>query len=306
MVAVSVVTPVFNGGQYLAAAVESILAQTHGDFEYIVLDDGSTDGSFRILQEYERRDPRMRVVSRENRGVVSTLNELFEYAQGDYVAIMAQDDIALPERLALQAEFLQKNPGVVCVGGATEMIDAKGRYLTLIWHPATDEEIQRLALRGLGGINASAAMVRRESHFRVGGYDPDLYLAEDLDMWLRLGEVGQLANLRDTVLKYRLHSGSISEQYSLRQIDVARMACERAWRRRGISESFEVSSPWRPGKDRDSQHEFLLRCGWWAFNSGERKTAMLYGVKALAKRPLDSMGWRLLICAAVKPKSSRR
>src|SRR2546423_542832 len=117
MPSVSVLMPVYNGEKYLAAAVESILAQAYRDFEFVILNDGSTDGSMRILERFQRRDPRIRVLSRENRGLVQTVNELIGFARGEWVALMAQDDISLPERLALQSDFLRRHPEVLCVGG---------------------------------------------------------------------------------------------------------------------------------------------------------------------------------------------
>src|SRR5712691_3655370 len=162
MVTVSVLMPVFNGEKYLSAAVESILAQTYPDFELVILDDGSTDGSLRMLQQFQRRNPRIRIISRENRGYVKTANQLIGIAQGEYVALMAQDDIALPERLALQVAFLRKNPAVVCVGGSFELIDGEGRYLTLLRQPETDRDIQRLNLVGHTSIHSACVMVRRE------------------------------------------------------------------------------------------------------------------------------------------------
>jgi glycosyltransferase involved in cell wall biosynthesis len=306
MVTVSVLMPVFNGEKYLAAAVESILAQTFRDFEFIVIDDGSKDGSLRILQEFQKREPRMRIISRDNRGVARTFNELLSYAQGEYVALNAQDDIALPERLALQVAFLRARPRVVCAGGSFELIDADDRYLTLLRPVQTDEEIQRLALAGSGSINASSAMIRRESALSVGGCNHEFYPAEDLDFWLRLGEIGELANLHEPLVRYRLHSASISEQNRSQQRAAARRACESAWQRRGIQGKFEAAFDWRPGPDRESRHTFMLQYGWWAFNSSQRQTALIYGWRAIQARPFRSDGWRLLLCALLKPLGAAR
>jgi len=143
MLSVSVLMPVFNGEKYLGAAVESILAQTYPDFELVILDDGSTDGSLRMLRQFRRGDPRIRIISREHRGFDDTANQLIGLARGEYVALMAQDDIALPERLALQVAFLRSNPEVLCVGGSFEVIDGDGRFLTILRQPETDQDIQR-------------------------------------------------------------------------------------------------------------------------------------------------------------------
>lgn len=297
---VSVLMPVYNAERYLAEAVESILAQTFKDFEFIIVDDGSTDASLKILETYAKRDERIRLKSRENIGYAKTLNEMLTQAKGDFIARMDADDIALPERLARQVEFLQRESAVVCVGGLPEVIDEKGRLLTRIKLPRNNDEIQQMILSGQVVLSHPTVMIRRSALLEVGGYDDAMVPAEDLDLWLRLGEVGELANLEDTLLKYRMHTKSVSAQNSSRQYLRAREACERAWRRRGIEGRFEVTQPWRPGSDRPSQHKHLLMCGWWAFNSSQRQTALIYAMKAIATLPLAFEGWKLLSCAVIK------
>jgi glycosyltransferase involved in cell wall biosynthesis len=298
---VSVLMPVYNTERYVAQAVESILSQTWKDFEFIILDDGSTDASLKILKKYAAQDKRIRLVSRENRGVIRTRNNLLELAEGEFVAVMDADDVALPERLALQVEFLQANLDVVCVGGAHEIIDEDGRLLTRLPLPELDQQIQELALAGHGSICNPCAMIRRSALVKIGGYDETLMCAEDLDIWLKLGEIGKLANLKQTVLKYRLLKSSISQQHGVLQRQAAREICQRAWLRRGIEGSFEAEEPWRPTQDPASQHRFMLQYGWWAFNSGQRSTAVLYGIRAIMALPFAAGGWKLLTCSAFKP-----
>ncbi|MFM7428015.1 MAG: glycosyltransferase family 2 protein, partial [Elainella sp.] len=231
---ISVLMPVYNAQRYLPRAVESILHQSLGDFEFLILDDGSTDRSLAILQRYAQQDARIRLLSRANRGLVVSLNQLLELAQGELIARMDADDIALPDRFAQQVAFLQQHPQVVCVGGAQDWIDEAGRIL--LRHPEAEQnaEIQELALTGRTPINHPSALIRTAALRQVGGYDAAFYPAEDLDLWLRLGEIGELANLKATVLQYRQHSQSISEQQQARQIERQRAACQRAWQRRGI------------------------------------------------------------------------
>lgn len=298
---VSVLMPIFNGGKYLREAVESILDQTFTDFEFLVLDDGSTDDSLALLRQYAARDSRVRVITRENRGLTFSLNELLSYARGEFVARMDADDVALPERFARQAAFLGEHPRVVCVGGAYQMIDNASRFLTTLTPPQTDAEIQYLHLSGHTAINHPTAMMRLAVVNRVGGYDSEYDLVEDLDLWLRLGEVGELANLADVLLKYRLHDKSISEKAGQKQREAARRACESAWRRRHITGTFSAHGSWRPGSDRASQHAFLLQYGWWAWNNRQRKTAVFYGWKAVRLKPFSKDGWKLLMVALLKP-----
>ena len=121
---VSVVLPVFNAEPYVGEAVESILAQSLADFELIAIDDGSTDGSPGILTGFAARDSRVRVITRENRGLAATLNEGIGLATAAYCAIMNADDISLPERLAKQAAFLDAHPHVAAVGSQTRFFAA--------------------------------------------------------------------------------------------------------------------------------------------------------------------------------------
>ena len=185
------------------------------------------------------------------------------------------------------------------------MIDAKGRRLTTLCPPEDDPAIQRLALRGHCSICHSASLMRRQAVERAGGYRENFTFAHDLELWLRLGEVGRLANLPETVIQFRLHDSSISETKREEQRRFCRLACEQAWERRGITDGvFEASEPWRPGKDRASRHRYAMQYGWWALTSGERRTAMVYGAKAVAARPTTAGGWKLLAKAATKRPSS--
>jgi glycosyltransferase involved in cell wall biosynthesis len=297
---ISVLIAVYNAQHYVAAAVESILQQSFRNFELLIIDDGSRDRSLKILQEYAAKDSRIQVISRENQGVPKTRNELLAMAQGEFVAVMDADDIALPNRLADEVTFLDQHPEVVCVGGAQDLIDEAGRFLTCLQLPQTNAEIQQAALAGHGSICHPAAMIRRTALLEVGGYNETMDLAEDLDLWLRLGEIGELANLPQPVIRYRLHSTSISEQHCREQRQEAYLACERAWKRRGIEGKFEAGEPWRPGKDRHSRHKFMLQYGWWAFTSAQKRTALIYGFRAVYALPFSPEAWKLLVTAALK------
>ncbi len=262
---VSVLLPVYNAGSYLHAAVRSILDQTFDDLELVVIDDGSTDGSDRVLNDFAARDPRVRLVSRENRGLVTTLGELIDHATGELLARMDADDVALPDRLKVQVRFLDENPQTVCIGGGVILIDEHDKELH---HPPPvvgNAHVQRSALEGRMPICHPAAMFRASAIAKVGGYRPEAYPSEDLDLWLRLGEVGHLDNVPQAVLRYRVHSTSISVQQSDRQIAKMREACEAAWKRRNIkggifrgagqqqSHAASAVEP-KPGNDRAGQH----------------------------------------------------
>jgi glycosyltransferase involved in cell wall biosynthesis len=297
---VTVLLPVYNAEHYLASALESVLGQTLADFQLLAIDDGSTDRSLAILRRYARHDSRLRIISRENRGLVASLNEGLHAAKSELVARMDSDDLSLPRRLELQAAHMEANQSVVCCGGYYDLIDHKGRFLTTMTPPTEHAGIEKDMLAGHTPICHPSAMMRRSAALAVGGYDPSMMLAEDLDLWLRLGEVGTLANLPISLVRYRLHGASVSERAGLRQRQTARQACERAYQRRGIEGSFQASDPARPQSDRRSRHRFSVLYGWWAFNSGQRRTAISYGLKAVTLAPWDRESLKLLVCSTIK------
>jgi len=291
---ISVLMPVYNAESYVAEAVESVLSQSFADFEFLIINDGSRDRSRSILQAYADQDPRIRLISRENRGLIASLNELVAQARGEFLARMDADDICLSNRFSQQVAFLQAHPEVLCVGGAYDMIDAQGKLITLVKPPEQDAEIQEQMLSGGTAIQHPCAMVRRRALLQVRGYDRKTFLAEDLDLWLRLGEMGQLANLPDPVLRYRVHDQSLSARRIKRQSKVVQRVCQQAWKRRGL--------PKRACKDAVVRHhQHMLECGWRSFNQGQRQAAIRYGIKAVDMLPFNLESWRLLVCAVIKP-----
>ncbi|MCS6814229.1 MAG: glycosyltransferase, partial [Cyanobacteria bacterium] len=219
---------------------------------------------------------------------------------GEFIAVMDSDDVAMPDRLARQVAFLRQHPDVVCVGGANNWIDEAGRLLVTQIEPQGDANIQDWLLKGRTCINHPSAMMRRQAVLHVGGYDESFAQAEDLDLFLKLGELGKLENLPDVVLSYRQHDRSISGAKQRQDIAYRRLACERAWQRRGIAGTFEITQPWRP-IDRSSRQQYLLHYGWRFFNTGQRWAAIVYGWRAVVAMPHKLDSWKLLICALIKP-----
>ena len=298
---VSVCLSVYNSENYLREAIESILNQSFDDFEFLIIDDGSRDSSPEIIRFYAKQDQRIWFHHRENRGIPKTRNEMLKQATGKYIAVMDADDIALPNRLVNQVQFLDQNPHVVAVGGTFNFIDEKGRFLTCLYPPEDNDTIQEKALAGHGSICHPSAMIRREILLKIGGYDESFLVALDLDLWLRLGEIGDLRNLQSPILNFRLHDSSISETQGEKQRNYAHRACKNAWQRRGISREFEAVEPWRPTRDRASRYQFALKYGWWAWNSRQRKTALIYAGKALQIKPWGIKAFKLLYCTLLKP-----
>lgn len=212
---VSVVMCVFNGERFLHEAVESILAQTFRDFEFIVIDDGSSDRTPSILDAFAARDARLRVHHEPHRGLIASLNKGCGLAQGGYIARMDADDIAKPDRLALQVEFMKSHSDVGVLGGAVELMDSDGRAIACSQNPSEDAEI-RQELQHRCPLWHPTVVFRHEVFTQAGGYR-SVVDAEDYDFWLRVSEHFRMANLSSVLLQYRLHPNQTSLQGRVRQ-----------------------------------------------------------------------------------------
>ncbi len=206
---VSVVMSVFNGERFLREAIESILSQTFSDFEFIIVNDGSSDGTAAILDSYAINDLRVHVYHQENRGAAESWNRGCSSARGKYIARMDADDIALNERLAQQIDFLEKHNEVGLLGGQLQFIDPTGNTLFNWRYPLNDQEIRSLLFHG-NAFAHPAVVMRKEIFNIVGGYRKVFADTADYDLWLRIAGRCQVANLAEVVLKYRIHPGQVS------------------------------------------------------------------------------------------------
>jgi glycosyltransferase involved in cell wall biosynthesis len=223
---VSVILPVYNGAAYLAQAIESVLLQTHQNFELIVVNDGSDDATGAIADSYARVDTRVQVMHREKCGEQAAFNAGCAKARFDLLARLDHDDVALPERLALQAAFLEKNPDIAVVGGQMRCIDRDGRLTGgRMAYPQTSDECHKVLLNATAPpIGNPAAMMRKAAVEACGGQRAQFDLAGDFDFWLRVDERFKLANLPDAVVDYRMHGENRSLRKRFTQVLAARIA----------------------------------------------------------------------------------
>src|SRR5437660_1471558 len=201
----TLVMSVFNGERFLPAALESIMAQSMRDFTIIVVNDGSTDRTAEILEEYAGRSERMQVVHQQNSGVVDAANRACALARTPYIARMDADDISLPDRLERQLSFLQRRREVALLGGAAEFINESGNVLFTVGVPTQHDEIKAI-LPERNVFVHSAVVMRRDALLAVGGYRRAFSdTAGDYDLWLRIVERYEAANLAEVIVRYRVH-----------------------------------------------------------------------------------------------------
>lgn len=290
---ISVVMPVCNGEAFVAQAIESILAQTYRDFDLLVIDDGSSDGTPAILCDFEARDSRVRVLHQEHKGLVAALNAGLAAARAPLIARMDADDVATPERFELQVEYLQAHPECVVLGTAMDVVDPDGAPI-YTQHAETEHETLLRNLLMLNpdaksGIAHPTVMMRREAALAAGGYRAD-YEVEDIDLWLRLAERGRLANLPEVCLQYRLHAQSYVHRRSVElRRGYARLLRE-ACPRHGFAPPTEeeLTDAPSPGAADPYKHWCRLAC-----LGGHRLTALKYAWRMLRRRPDGTSFWSL-------------
>jgi glycosyltransferase involved in cell wall biosynthesis len=198
-----------NAERFLTESIESVLAQTFRDFEFIIVDFGSTDNSKAIVSSYAAEDSRIHLHEIPNCGLADARNAGCSRARGKYIAVMDADDVCLPARLALEVDFMEKNPQVGVMGGATEWIDGAGGSLGIRSFPVDDRDIKSTLLTSFPFCHPTM-LVRAEAFCQVGGYRTPFVFAQDYDLGLRISERFACANLSEVVLKYRIHPSQVS------------------------------------------------------------------------------------------------
>jgi glycosyltransferase involved in cell wall biosynthesis len=207
--AVSFLMPCFNGVRWLRESMDAILAQTFGDFEVLVVDGGSKDGSIEILENYSNRDERIKVLVLPGTGLAESLNIGIEHARGAWIARIDADDNCEPQRLERQLAFVSANPGVVYVGTGLLIIDENGSVLQRYDYPPDHVTLARNLRENRKFPPHSSAFYLKDVVMKLGGYRTRIK-TEDLDLWLRLSEVGQLAALGEPLVRIRKHGSSVS------------------------------------------------------------------------------------------------
>jgi glycosyltransferase involved in cell wall biosynthesis len=295
---VSVVLPVWNGDRFLAEAIESIRRQTLESFELLVLDDGSTDRSRAIAEEHARADARVKVIALEHGGLVRALNTGIERASAHYIARMDADDVALPARFEKQVAFLDANPRCLVVGSDMTVVDEEGEPVGVRWFPRSHPEIVQALMNGVSPLGHPAVMMRRSAVLEAGGYREDHFPSEDLDLWLRLCDAGELVNLPEQLLRYRRHTATICIRERHRQPRIATAVVDAARRAKGLAALGR-----RIGAAHNVQATYHHECARTALISGRRRAALKHARLSIASAPLWPQPYVTLAAAVVPYKT---
>jgi glycosyltransferase involved in cell wall biosynthesis len=297
---VSVVMSVFNGAEALPATLDSVLRQQDCDFEFVVVNDGSADGSGALLDEWAARDSRVRVIHQSNTGLTRALVRGCGAATGEFIARQDCGDVSLPGRLARQRNYLRANADVVLIASAVRYVGPADEPLFEIARVGMDlheglgaTDVQRIK----GPPHHGATMFRKSAYVTAGGYRPAFVVAQDLDLWLRLRELGRCVGEPELGYQARLEPGSISARRRSDQFRLAELAIRSAERRQNGQDDVDlVNSFSSPASHVRNQNPRLERAKFFYFiGSCLRRTdpaaSRHYFWLAFREYPLHVRGW---------------
>lgn len=293
---------VYNGEKYLDEAIESILSQTFRDFEFIIINDASTDNTECIIEKYLQLDGRiLKLNNTINQERAESRNSGLKIAKGEYVSIIDSDDISLPEKLERQVRFLDEHCDVGFVGTSWFCVDENGVELSI---NECSESISRNAVHFM----CNPSILARKSCLEiVGGYRPALVPAEDYDLWLRVSENKNVSNVKDPLFKYRIHGESSTALQKLEMDFSATLAIEMAEERRtgldtlsalSIQEVERIKYRWRKSSEIAKRKMLSHNYSTWchaAFALGEHSRALGYAKSALKSYPGNFHVWGVIL-----------
>lgn len=207
---ISVVVPCYNGEKWIDQAVQSVLKQTLKSLEVILIDDGSRDGTLSRLRQWAALDSRVRVIAKSNTGLADTLNQGIASCRARWIARLDADDLAHPQRLERQWQYLAGHPDTVLLGTGFVETDGEGLPLRTHTYPSQHGSLVARLERSKGFFPHSSAVFNRDAFERVGGYLPRILRAEDRMLWLELSRVGKIGCLAGPLVSIRKHTGQVS------------------------------------------------------------------------------------------------
>ena len=231
----SVLLPAHNAEKHLPEAIASVLGQTHSDFELLLLNDGSTDRTLEIAEEFRARDARIQVITHGNLGMGAALNQGMQFAKSDWIVRLDADDVMLPQRLERHIAFVERYPRIAVAGSLVHYIGEDGRRLGAATSPlATPRDFERHQRDGKPiALHHPSVIMRKDTVLAAGGYRPAFWPADDFDLWARIAEQdGLILVQQEYLVQYRIHGASISIAAAAQAGRHVRWAKECAVRRR--------------------------------------------------------------------------
>lgn len=218
----SVIIPVYNAEKYLITCLDSIKSQTYKNYEVIIIDDASTDDSQGIMKKYAKTDKRFRVyINNLNLRITKTLNKGIKIAKGKYILRMDADDWCYPERFEKQFKYMEKHPDIGVSGGTIEVCDKNLNIINKRKYPLSDSEVRKIIFR-YSPFAHPATIWNAKLMKKIGGYNPNIPLSQDYELYFRIGNISKFGNIKDTILKLRTHDdsssiirGKFQEQYAI-------------------------------------------------------------------------------------------
>lgn len=310
---VTVLMSVYNGKKYLREAIDSILNQTFNEFEFLIINDGSTDRTDEILRSYD--DHRIKIIKNEtNIGLTKSLNIGLRMAKGEYVARMDADDVSMPERLEKEVNFLDQNRNVGLVGSFALQIDEDGNILRILERSVNNSAIKRGLLEKYNQFWHGSVMFRKECIERVGNYREEFQAAQDYDLWLRIADQYEVANIPEGLYKMRFHPDTITVLRRVKQGRYVELAKKLAKERRNFgkdslqygdrSKTAEILSDISSGSRIEKRKELAYGYYKWAnslFHWNRLEDCRGFSVKVLLRDPLNFGAWRLLVLSSLPP-----
>ena len=224
---VSVIIPAYNAEKYIAEAISSILSQTYKNIEVVIIDDASTDGTLKIIQQYQLKDERIRLYSnKKNMGIGANRARGIKLAKGEYICWQDADDISLPNRIASQVSYLQGHSDIGVVGGFMQFFDETGDGVVRRYDE--NDSALRSKIFRYNPIAQPASMFRAEVYRNVGSYNLEYVVSEDLEMLFRAGIKYHFANVQEVVLKYRQTTNSLTRS-NLHNMEKAALSLRRQY-----------------------------------------------------------------------------
>jgi glycosyltransferase involved in cell wall biosynthesis len=284
---VTVLMPAYNAGNYIAEAIYSVLEQSFTDFELLIINDGSTDDTEKIVSAI--KDPRIVLISQQNKGVSAALNLGLSYARSPYIARFDADDICYPDRLKIQYDFITTYPEYSIIGTAADYVDADGHYI-FTHHPVghLNEEIQQLKYSVCPFIHSSV-FYKKELVLSNGGYNENAYTFEDHFLWVNILKDQKACNLSQALIKVRLNPQSITvderwHSRKFRSIKYSTLKTRSISQAQG-SELYQISGKQYPWRKREGAYYAL--CGKkFLVNNYQPRKARTNVARAISLHPL--------------------